>query len=91
MVAGLSAVDEIVDTLTDQRAINLMDAGLDPHHLDDAAAKQFQLDILSDLLVVILKKLAWVRGDVKNEVQLTAREMGLVIDGVDFRKEERFG
>jgi pentatricopeptide repeat protein len=91
MVAGLSAVDEIVDTLTDQRAISLMDAGLDPHNLDDATAKQFQLDILSDLLVVILKKLASVRGDVKNEVQLTACEMGLVIDGVDFRKEERFG
>jgi pentatricopeptide repeat protein len=91
MRLGMRAVDEILQLVTDQRAISLMDAGLDLDHLDAQTAKQLRLDVLSDLLVIILKRLAsQVRGNVENDVKNVAHLMGVDLAAVDFRKEEVF-
>lgn len=88
MKTAMSAVNEILQLVTDQRIVAIMDEGLDPQELDEAAKKQFQLDVLSDLLVVVLKRLAvGTKGQVSNEVQMVANEMGFALGGeeIDFR------
>lgn len=91
MVSTLSAVQRILQIVSDQRTLALMDSGVEFQDLDEAAQKQFQLDVLSDLLVVVLKRAAAGRtGDVENEVKQLAALMGVDVGGVDFRKDELF-
>ncbi len=91
MHTALSAVNEILQIVSDQRAVALMDAGVDPQNLDEAATKQFQLDVLSDLLVVVLRRLGNESNTVDNEVHMVAKLMGVNVEGIDFRKTELFG
>jgi pentatricopeptide repeat protein len=90
MQTAIAAVHDILQSITDHRAMELMDAGVDPQTLDDNAAKQFQLLVLSDLLVVVLKRVT--RGgtakSVANDVRRTAEVMGVDGARVDCSKAE---
>ena len=89
MRTALSAVNNILQIVTDQRIIALTDAGLDPENLDETAQNQFQLDVLSDLLVVFLKRLTKEKtSGLVNRMKHVAAHMGVNIDAVNFRVEE---
>lgn len=88
MDAAIAAVNEILQIVSDQRAVALMDSGLDPQEMDEPTTKQFQLDVLSDLLVVFLNRVAGATANVDNETRAVAGVMGVEVEGVDFRKEE---
>ena len=87
MVRAMSDVMEVLQIVSDQRTVSLMDQGVDPEELDDAAQKQFQLDNLSDILVVVMKRLGHLRRThVDNEMRMVAKEMGVNVDEIDFRE-----
>ncbi|KAF7503854.1 hypothetical protein GJ744_003051 [Endocarpon pusillum] len=89
MKTALSAVNNILQIVTEQRAITLKAKGLDPDRLDETTQKQFQLDFLSDLLVVFLKRLTKEKTpSLVNRMQHVAAHMGVNIDAVNFRVEE---
>jgi hypothetical protein len=85
---AISSVNDILQIVSDQRAVAVMDAGLDPQDLDETAAKQFQLDVLSDLLVLIINRLAPFNSKVDNEVKAAAEAMNISVEDVDFGKQE---
>jgi pentatricopeptide repeat protein len=87
MTTAMSAVNDILQIVTDQRAVSLMDAGLDPQRLHPAAAKQFKLDALSDFLLVIMERLVPEAGQVHNEVWMTAQVMGVGFERVHYGKK----
>ncbi len=89
MTTALSAVNNIMQLLTDQRIIAIVDAGLDPVKMDETAQKQLLLNVLSDLQVILLKRLS--KGEtagVINMVKMTASHMGVNVDAVNFQIEE---
>lgn len=89
MLTALSAVNNILQIVTDQRVIALTDKGLHPEKLDETTQKQFQLDVLSDLLVVFLKRLTKEKTSaLVNRMKLVAAHMGVNVDAVNFRVEE---
>ena len=88
MKTALMSVNDILQMVADQRAVGLLDRGLDPLNMNEATAKQLQLDVLSDLLLVILKKLEPEQGNVENEIRNVADAMDVDVKRVDFRKAD---
>ncbi len=76
-------VAEILETVADQKSAALMEKDIDPDKLGEAEVKDTQLQILSDFIIVILKRLEGGR-DVKNNVATVAKVMGVDISSIDF-------
>lgn len=80
---ALQSVNDILETVSDRRAVALTDADVDPHNLDRDAASRFRLHALSDLLLVILARLATPNTRLDNEIALAAAEMGIHVNDLD--------
>lgn len=90
MKTALSSISDILQIVADQRAVALLDRGLDPLKMDEQTTKQLQLDVLSDFLLVILKKLEPEKGNFENEIRNVADVMDVDVTGVDFRNADLF-
>ena len=82
---AISKVAGILETVADQKTSALIAEGIDPDNMDDSAARKTQLQILSDFVLVILRKLQAVDGNAENDVRNVARVMRVDIDKIDFK------
>ena len=85
---AIAKVAGILETVGDQKASDLFAKGVDPHNMDEALTKQVQLQILSDFIFVILKKLKSASGDAQNDVRNVARVMGVDLTKIDLTSFE---
>jgi hypothetical protein len=85
---AISKVAGILETVADQKTSALVKEGINPDDMDDSTAKRTQLQILSDFIFVILKKLKSVSRYAESDVSNVAKVMGVKIDKIDFKSYE---
>ena len=81
---AIAKVREILETVADQKAGQLIEQGVNLDEMADADIRENQLRILSEFIVTILNKLKSATGNVQNEVKLAAKVMGADVGAVDF-------
>jgi hypothetical protein len=82
---AITKVAGILETVADQKTSALVAQGIDPNEMEDASVKKAQLQVLSDFIILILRKLKAGRGDTANDVRNVAKVMGVNFDGIEFK------
>ena len=88
---AIAKVTGILETVADQKTSELIAEGLDPYNMDESLAKQVQLQILSDFIFAILKKLKSTNGDAENDVRNVAKVMDVDFTTIDLKSFESGG
>jgi len=83
---AMNRVAGIVETIAEQHGLKLVEKGINPEELDPSCqeAKQLRLDVLTEFLLSIMQRVKKPGGNVRNEVGLVAKVMGVDIGEIDF-------
>lgn len=73
---NLENAAKLIDALRDYRITRLSEQGIAPEDLDDDAQKQFEVDLMSDVLRAVLRRLSKDTEKVENKIRVAAEEMG---------------
>ncbi|CRG92194.1 hypothetical protein PISL3812_09250 [Talaromyces islandicus] len=76
----VQTVHSLLHVLEKDKAAMLQEQGLTINQLSDEERKQYQLEILSDLLVSVIERTVGEQGQVKEELAVAMEEMGISLD-----------
>jgi superfamily I DNA/RNA helicase len=76
----VQTVHSLLQVLESDKAAMLQEQGLTVDQLSDEERKQYQLEILSDLLVSVMERTVGEQGQVKEEIAVAMQEMGISLD-----------
>lgn len=85
---AVSKVAGILEAVAGQKSSALIKQGINPDDMDDSTAKQTQLQILTDFIFIILRKLEGVSGDAENDIKNVANVMGVNFNKIDLKSIE---
>lgn len=85
---AISKVAGILQTVADEKNAALVKEGINPDDMDESIAKQSQLEVLSDFIFIILKKLKSAHKYAETDVRNVAKAMNVNIDKVDLKNIE---
>jgi hypothetical protein len=78
----------ILETVADEKNAALVQKGIKPDDMDESIVKQSQLEVLSDFILIILKKLKSVHIYAESDIRSIAKAMNVKIDTIDLQKLE---
>jgi hypothetical protein len=85
---AISKVAGILETVADEKNAALVQEGINPDDMDESIVKQSQLEVLSDFILIILKKLKSVHRYAESDIRSIAKAMNVKIDTIDLQKLE---
>jgi hypothetical protein len=85
---AISKVAGILQTVADEKNAALVKEGINPDDMDESIAKQSQLEVLSDFIFIILKKLKSAHKYAETDVRNIAKAMNVKIDKIDLKNIE---
>jgi hypothetical protein len=74
---NIAQVNRLVEILSERKAAGLQARGLSPDQLEPQEKQQYQLEIMSDLLRVVIARTATAPGQIEDQIAKVAVEMGV--------------